>query len=245
MRKICLFNQDNNTTLSLNLFSRIAREKRSVLIVDLRLNKERKLEKEKGAFDLLNEDIKPKDCIKSLEPNLDIMVGTHNLNVQEFNSFYKLFKLNYFNDVFRNIDYDYVVLEVSDHLNLIATNALFYSTEVMTILDMDKGAINFLQKLARFTFQYNKIYGKNIFISKAIPKFSEEHKEEIYQYLTSEFTTKMISPSIVDKRNREFEDSLNKIALSIMAIENMFDKKLNQKEKQKAINEYLDLIQET
>jgi cellulose biosynthesis protein BcsQ len=241
MRKICLFNQKNDN-VALNVFASIAREKKRVLICDFRHHSTAKKQKA-TVFDLLNEDIDPKKFIQTLEPNLDIIYGDAHLNIQEFNTFYKLHELNYFTKKFQKLEYDYIIVEVSDILSLLTTNALFFATEIMSFIDMDKNGTDFLHKLTRFTYQYNKIYGRELFISKVVPIFENTIRTKDVKYLLSEFTSQLIAPPIKTIRDDEFGVTLNDIAISILVMEEKYDS-MTKKNEQRMIQEYLNIITE-
>ncbi len=246
MRKICLINQNSDSNLSLNIFSKLAKEGKRVLIVDLREGKSKYRADDVGLniFNCINEikDFR-KYCV-SLEPNLDLIRGHHDLNFQEFNMFYDLFKLDFFEKKFRAANYDYIILEVSDSLNLFTTNSIFYSSEVMVALDCDKQGHDFANKVSRFVFHYNKIYGRQQFISKFFPVFGDKVDQSIYTYLVSEFTSKLVSFPIVDKKNWEFGSAMEKIAFSLIDDEKIFDNRFNSKEKQRQIKEYVEILTE-
>ncbi len=248
MRKICLFNQDSNSNLSLNIYSQLARTKKRILIVDLRFNKDEISNSnivDLDIYNCLNENLNPNKYITNLEPNLDIIKGSSKLNFQEFNLFYEFFKLDYFENFFKNLNYDYIIFEVSPLLNLITTNVLFNCTEIQTIIDFKKSGLDFMHKLARFTYHFNKIYSKKILISKIIPVYQSKLNKENYISLVSEFTSKLVSfPILENKKSKNFKDELNKISISIIDDEKLFDDKIKNKKKQKLIQEYLNIISE-
>ncbi len=248
MRKICLINQDNDTKLSYNIFSRVAREGKRVLIIDLR---EFKIDVEKRSrdvglniFNCVNDMDDFRKYIISLEQNLDVIYGNFNLNFQEFNLFYDLCKYEYFDKKLKNLDYDYIILEVSASLNLLTSNSVFYSTEIMAILSDEKQGHDFANKLSRFLYNFNNIYGKGLFISKFFPLFKKSVDEKVYTYLVSEFTSKIVSFPIIDVRNDEFGETLDRIGVSIIDNEKYFDTRYNSKEKQKVIKEYIKIVNE-
>ncbi|MFT4304013.1 MAG: ParA family protein [Candidatus Woesearchaeota archaeon] len=233
MRKICIFNQFNDTKVMLNSFARLARKKKKVLYIDLR-----KTEQKNKISNILNEDTNMLDFVVTLEPNLDYIQGDHKMNLHEFGSYYKIFDLKYF-DTLNSVDYDYVVIEVNDVLSVLANNALFFANEIIAVPNMNENGTEFIHKLARFTHQYNKIYGKNIFISNVIPVFSDKIDRVKHDYLISEFNSDLIAESVSLK---EFEKYFDKIAISVVNVEKQFVN-LNNKEKQKFIQEYLSYIQ--
>ena len=248
MRKICLFNQDPNSSISLNIYAQLARAGKRVLIVDLRFGK--RVQKDSTSvgldiYNLINEGQKPNKFIKSLEPNLDIIKGSSKLNLQEFNTFYEFFKLDYFEKSFSNLDYDYMVFECSPQLNLITTNALFNSTEIQSIIDFENSGVDFMHKLARFTFHFNKIYSKEILLSKIIPVYKNKLNKNNFVHLVSEFTSKLVSfPILNNKKSKSFGEELSKISTSILDDEKLFDDSVQTRDKQKMIKEYLNIISE-
>jgi len=248
MRKICLINQNPNSNLSLNIYSKLARAGKRVLIVDLRLSKDQETNKNSVGLDIyhcINENQKPEKFIISLEPNLDIIKGSSKLNFQEFNTFYEFFKLDYFEKSFKKLNYDYIIYEVSPQLNLITTNALFDSNEIQAIIDFDKAGLDFIHKLARFTFHFNKIYSKQILISKIIPTYKNKLNKNNYVHLVSEFTSKLVSfPIFEDIKSKNFKDELLNVSTSILDDEKLFSDEIQTKEKQKLIKEYLNIISE-
>jgi len=202
MRKICFFNQDPNSKLVLNLYSRLARLGKKVLIVDLRLGKKDEDSKEKTVYHLLNENLDPKRVIMTKEQNLDVIQGDHRLNLQEFNSFYNLFQLNHLSQAFGGLNYDYIILEVSDNLGILVRNALHFCNEIMCAAVMDKNGQDFIMKLARFSYHFNKLYGMQIFLSKLIPVYEKEANKKEYDLLVSEFTTNLVSEPIIHRNKK-------------------------------------------
>lgn len=246
MRKICLINQDSNSTISLNLFAKIAREGKRVLLIDLRLGKDKPKKKDIG-FNIakgLNEISDLRKYVVSLEQNLDVIYGSEFLNFQEYNLFYDLFKMDFFEKKLKMMNYDYVVLENSAELSLLATNSIFFSTEIMTTIFDEKQGCDFVNKLARFVYNFNKVYGRNLFISKIIPVFKNEVDEKSFTYLVSEFTSKLVTFPVVDKKNFEYGYALEKIAISVIDNEKFFDPRYKNGEKQKLIKEYLEILSE-
>ena len=245
MRKICLINQNDDSTISLNLFAKLAREGKRVLILDFRENK-KVIDRDIGLniFNCVNELDDFRKFIISLEQNLDVIKGNPYLNFQEFNFFYELFKYDYFEKKLKNLNYDYIVLEVSAQLNAMTMNSIFYSSELMVLLDMEKQGHDFANKFSRFVFHFNKLYGKDIFVSKFIPVFSNKLEDSLYTYLVSEFTSKLVSYPIVGDKNFEFGLSLEKIAVNLIDEEKYFDSRFKTKEKQKQIKEYLEILNE-
>ncbi|MCB9359419.1 AAA family ATPase [Candidatus Woesearchaeota archaeon] len=232
MRKICIFNQFNDSNLMLNVFARFARKKKRVLYLDFR-----KKDESENVFSMLNEDSEIRSFITTLEPNLDFIQGDSKMNLHEFGSYYKIFDLKYF-EMLENLDYDIIAIEVDDSLSILANNALFFSNEIIAVADMDNHGVEFVQKLARFTHQYNKLYARNIFISKVIPAFSSKIDKKKHDYLVSEFNSDLISEPVNIKK---FKESISGIAMNIMNIGKSYSR-LNMKEKQKFIQEYLSMI---
>ncbi len=245
MRKIALINQFQDLDISLSVFAKLAQEGKRVLIVDLRANKTKELTDEStNSFQFLNELDKPEKYIKTLEPNLDIIEGHRYINFQEFNLFYDLFKLQYFENKFDHLNYDYLVFENSSELSLLTLNSLFYVDEMMLVLDCDELGHDFACKAARFGYNFNKLYWKNIFFSKIIPVFREKANVEIYNFLLSEFTSNLISHPIVLK-SKVLRESLSRASFSIIADEKKFDSTVTEDKKQRSINEYLNIMSET
>ena len=244
MRKICLINQNNNSKLSWNIFAKLARDGKKVLIIDLRLNKLEKVTTKHNSFNAINEIDDFRKFIISLEPNLDVIKGHEHLNFQEFNLFYDIFKLDFFEKKLKHLDYDYIILETPAELNLLTTNAIFYSNEIMTILDMDEQGHDFANKLARFVYHFNRIYARQLLISKIIPNFNKDIDNKLYTYLVSEFTSKIISYPVINIKNHEFSVALERISSSLINDEKYFDTRFRSKDKQKLIKEYLEVITE-
>lgn len=247
MREITLFDQDSDSNLALSIFARLARGGKRVLMVDMRLNKKKRSSSMIGLdfYHCINENSDPRKYITILENNLDLLKGHSDMNYQEFNYFFELFKLDYFEKKFKNMNYDYVVFWVSPYLNLLTTNALFSSNEIMALIDADKSGMDFAQKLSRFTYHYNKIYSKELLISKIIPKFEKEINTQTYTYLISEFTSKLISYPLINIRDKNLKNAFAKISFSIMDDEKVFDPAINTRGKQKMINEYLEILSNT
>ncbi len=244
MRKICLVNQFADSTASLSIFSKLAQKGKRVLIIDLRLKKTTVKNDAVNAYHFLNELENPEKFFKQPEPNLHIIEGHPNLNFQEFNLFFELFKFDYFEKKFKDLKYDYIIFECSSELSLMTLNSLFYVDELIAVLDCDNRGHDFACKLSRFNYHFNKLYGMNMFISKIVPVFKNKLDNEIYNFLTSEFTAPMITSPLVLK-GKNVKDLFGDVAFSIMVDEKKFDSEIADAEKQRSINEYLEILTET
>jgi len=239
MRKICLFNQDANSNITLNLFAQIARKGKTVLIIDLRFGKE---ENENcvgyDIYSMINSDSNPEKYLTKLEKNLFLIKGSSKLNLQEFNLFYDLFKLDYFEKYLKNLNYDYIIFEVSPQLNILTKNALFESSEVISIIEFEKEGLIFTKKLAKFISNFNQIYSKKLILSKIITIFKESLEQEQYVNLVSSFNSKIVSfPIRENKKGTKFAGELEIVAKSIILDSKIF--KSNKK-----MFEYLSIISE-
>lgn len=247
MRKVCLFNQNNNSTLSLNIFSKLAKQGKRILIVDLRENKSDSNSENDIGLNIktcFSENRNPSKYITSLENNLDIIKGNSNLNLEEFEMFHELFRYDYIEKKFSKLHYDYLIFEVSPQLNLLTMNVLYFVNEVMSIINLEKSGIEFIHKLSAFLSNFNRIHHKKLFISKIIPTFCKNFEKKEFIHLVSSFTSKMISFPISSKKDKEFSSSLNEISKSLLEDGKIFDAHANSKEKQKLVNEYLEILRE-
>lgn len=83
-----------------------------------------------------------------------------------------------------------------------------------------------------------------MFVSKLVPVFKEKLDNEVYNFLTSEFTVPLITAPLVLK-SKEIKDAFSDAAFSIMIDEMKFDSEIADVEKQKSIREYLEILTET
>jgi len=245
MRKIALLNQFADLDITLSIFSKLAQEGKRVLIVDFRHNKTSEISEDtKNAFHFLNELENPEKYIKTLEPNLDLIEGHRYIGFQEFNLFYDLSKLEYFDKKFKHLNYDYIIFENSSQLSLLTLNSLFYCDEVMVVADCDEFGHDFACKSARFAYNFNKLYWKKLFISKIIPVFREKANIEVFNFMISEFTSSLVSHPIILK-SKNIRDSLLRASFSVIMDEKRFDSSVTDDKKQRSINEFIEIMNDT
>lgn len=244
MRTICLFSDAPDSTYSLNIFSQLARKGKKVLIVDLRFGKKQENKHTVGLdiFSLFSQSQDVDSYIISLEPGLDVIRGNRDLNVQEFYLFPQLFKMDFIEKTFSHLNYDYIIYEVSPQLNLLNTNTLFASSELMCLASMDNNGLDMVHKFSDFVCEFNNLYGRKIVLTKIIPLFPKQANKEIYTHLISEFSSSIVSYPLTKQKNKEFGEALEQIASSIKKDGKYFDSKASELKKQEIVEKYFEIL---
>lgn len=242
MRRIVLFNPYENSKDTLNIFAKLARQGKRVLLFDLRQSSSKQSTSEVGLdiASCLESPSSFSKYITSLEPNLDIIKGSSYLNTAEFRVFNSLFKFDVFEKQIEDLDYDYVVFELSFILDLFALNALFASSEVMVYHDIKTSAA---YDIVKFIHDFNALYSHKILCSLVIAIYHSNLDRKKYTNLVSDFSSSLISfPFKLDKLSIEYKKALENISQSILELDKVFDPKDEFNWALKKQQEYEELI---
>lgn len=223
MRKIVVFNQDRSYRDSLNIFAKLARQGKRVLLIDLRQQSLYSKSISQVDFDItscLESTGSLQKYIKPLEMNLDVIEGSSKLQLLEFRIFSTLFKFDVFEKEIGHLDYDYVIFEMSFILDLLTLNALFVCSEVIVFHELLSDAI---YDVGTFLKDFNALYSHKILCSLVIPTYTGKLDEKEYTSLVSSFFTDMISyPLKLDKSSLEYKKGVEEIARRIIDTEDIF-----------------------
>lgn len=245
MRKIVLFNPKSSSKDTLNIFAKLARKGKRVLVIDLRHSFDKQSSSEVGLDITAGLDSPQffKTVIKPLEMNLDVVEGSSRLNTTEFRVFNSLFKFDVFEQQLADLSYDFVVFELSYILDLFTLNGLFASNEVMIYHELKTDAAYDIMK---FLSDFNALYSHKILCSLIIATYSNTLNKQDYTALVSDFSSKMISfPFKQDKNSSQYKECIENISNQIEELEEIFDPKDNYNwalEKQQEYEEILHRI---
>lgn len=234
----------------MNIFAKLARSDRKVLIVDLNNDfKDLRSKHSKKNLSNLKSLLNKKNSFQTtkieVEPNLDVIFGFENQNLEEFGHLRQLYSFDFFDDEFSELNYDYIVFNLARNLSLLNLNALSYSQEVFCSIDLENKKLDFLFQISKFVNDFNFIYEKKLFFSKIIPTFSSKIIDVKYAHLLSSYSSTIVSNPINEvKRNSEFREAIENISQSIINSEKAFDERLNIKERQKDLQNYITILQE-
>lgn len=191
MRRICVINQKGGvgkTTTAINIAAGLSKQDKKVLVVDLdaqgNIATSLNIENEKDMYHLMSENAEPKQCIKNLGKNLDIIPSRETLAKTEV----LLAKLPNKEYVLRkklaNLEgYDYVLIDCPPSLSVLNQNALLYAQEAFIPVSTDHLGFDALIKMNDVVDTLNKHFRHSIKITKVIPTLFDKRSKTCRTYL--------------------------------------------------------------
>ena len=191
MRKICIINQKGGvgkTTTAINLAAGLSRNEKKVLVVDLdaqgNIATSLNIENEKDMYHLMSENADPKQCIKNLGKNFDIIPSRETLAKTEV----LLAKMPNKEYILRkklgNLEgYDYVIIDCPPSLSVLNQNALLYAQEAFIPVSTDHLGFDALMKMNGVIDTINKHFNHNIKITKVVPTLFDKRSKTCKTYL--------------------------------------------------------------
>lgn len=186
------FNKDSNSKLLLNICATIAREKKRVLYIDARFNK-KPIKRLSNIFTTFTQSNSVEKSLISLEPNLDVLFGSSKTNELDFILFSKLVKGNLLSTYFKDLDYDFIIIELSPIISPFVQNFLHFSNQIGIIYNLDKNQTFFLRQIKTFLEEFSLMYSKKLEITKILPFYSKEIKKENYINLVNDFSSTIVA----------------------------------------------------
>lgn len=186
------FNNEPDSKLLLNICATIARQKKRVLYIDARFNK-KPIKRLSNVFTTFSQSNSIEKSLISLEPNLDVLFGSSKTNELDFILFSKLVKGNLLSKYFKDLDYDFIIIEISPILTPFVQNILHFSNQVGVIYNLDKNQTFFLKQIKTFLEEFSLMYSKKLSISKILPFYLKEIKKENYIQLVNDFSSTIVA----------------------------------------------------
>ena len=177
MRKICIINQKGGvgkTTTTVNLAVGLAKAGKKILVLDLdaqgNINTCLPAESKRDMYDLLVENARLRECIASVNENLDIVTSKETLTKAELilvgeQNREKILKKN----LGTVSGYDYILLDCPPSLGLLNQNALLYADEAIIPASTDILGLDGLQKISSAIDKINEVFNHDIQISVVVP----------------------------------------------------------------------------
>jgi chromosome partitioning protein len=186
MRKISVINYKGGTgktTTVVNVAHGLARLGKKVLIIDTdpqgSIGYYLGVKAEKTLYDLLLTDTYYQECIVNARENLDVICSNERLFPAEImmskhkdRETFLQRKLNELNG------YDFLMIDCAPSMNLLNQNALMISDELFVPVSMEYLSLVGVKQLLKNIKMLNKIFGKDINISKVVPTFFDKRNKK-------------------------------------------------------------------
>lgn len=193
MRKLCVINYKGGTgktSIAVNLGHGFALQGKKVLIVDLdpqgSAGAHLGIEAEKTLYNVLIDHEPVEDCIVPARENLDILCANEHLFPAEM----KLAKMENREHVLMeglmDVDgYDYILIDCAPSMNLMNQNALLFSNELLLPVSMEYLSLIGVKQLLKNIKIINKLFDRDIKITKVIPTFFDKRNKKSKDILES------------------------------------------------------------
>lgn len=210
------FNKNKDSKLLLNICATIARQNKRVLYIDARFNKT-PIKRLSNIYSALTQSDSIEKSIISPELNLDILFGSSKTQELDFLLFSKLVRGDYISKLFKNLDYDYIIIEVSPCVTPLIQNIIHSSYEIGVIYNLDQNQTNYLNSIKSFLKDFSIMYSKQLEISKILPIFSKEVKKQNYINLVNEFSSQIVAYPLEEKvKNKNFQETLLEMSKTVL-----------------------------
>ena len=215
MRKICVINQKGGvgkTTTSVNLAAGLAREGKSVLLVDLdpqgNISTSLKCYPKKDIFDLLFNNATVQECTVELGKNLTVIPSKETLTKAETLLQKEEQKHHLLSKKLMSISgkYDYVIVDCPPSLGLLNQNAILFAQEAFIPVATDYLSYDALQKMNEAITDINSFYDHFCKVSRIIPTmFDKRNKlaKEILNKMNSDFYGLVAEPIRICSKIKE------------------------------------------
>jgi len=193
-RKVAVINYKGGTgktSTVVNLAHGLALAGRRVLIVDTdpqgSSGYHLGVESDKSLYDVLIENRDLDDCIVHARPNLDIIIANERLFPAEISLSRMDNREFLLGQRLAPIErrYDFIILDCAPSINVLNQNALIYSDEIFLPVSMEYLALVGIRQLLNNTRIINKIFKKDITVTKLIPTFIDRRKKKSATVLKS------------------------------------------------------------
>lgn len=202
MKKFSVINYKGGTgktCTTVNLGHGLALRGKKVLIIDTdpqgSAGYHLGIEAKKNLYHLLIENASFNECVVKARKNLDIIcsnehlfpasIAMSNMKKREFLLDERLKKLQ---------DYDYVLLDCAPSMNVLNQNALIYTKNLILPVSMEYLSLIGVKQLLKNIKIINKLFNKNIIISKVVPTFYDPKNKKSLDILNS---LKRVFPGLI------------------------------------------------
>jgi chromosome partitioning protein len=137
-------------------------------------------------YDLLIKGLDPEDCIVNARENLDIICANEHLFPAEMKLAKEDDREYVLSDRLELLEgYDVVLIDCAPSMNLLNQNALIYSDEILLPVSMEYLSLIGVKQLLKNIKIINKLFDKEINITKVIPTFFDKRNKKSKDILDS------------------------------------------------------------
>ena len=193
-RKVCVINYKGGTGKTctvVNLAHGLALKGERVLLVDtdpqgssgyhLGVNSRVSL------YDVMMNKRSAKDCVNQARPSLDIITANERLFPAELSLSRKKGREFVLSEQLKSIEdqYTYVLVDCAPSINLLNQNALVYCSEIFLPVSMEYLSLVGIKQLLNNTKIINKIFNKQVTVTKLIPTFYDRRNSKSLNVMNS------------------------------------------------------------
>ncbi len=177
MRKVCIINQKGGvgkTTTTVNVAAYLAKHGKRVLVLDLDAQSNASAylcaHAKKNMYHLLVESEDPKNCIVSVDENLDVIPSDKNLANAELVMGGMASRETILKRAMEGLtEYEYIFMDCPPSLSLLNQNALLYAGEAWVPVATEYLALDALKKMEGIIEEMKELFGHKLVLSKIIP----------------------------------------------------------------------------
>lgn len=205
MRKLAIINYKGGTAKTstvVNVAHGLALKGKSVLVVDTDPQGSSGYYfgvcPQKTLYDVLMKKYPLKECIINARKNVDILCSNEHIFSAEIKLAQQEGREQVLSQQLKEVcEYDFVLIDCAPSMNLMNQNALMYCNEILLPVSMEYLSLIGVKQLLKNIKIINRIFGKDIQITKVIPTFYDKRNKkskDILESLERVFPNSLSSP---------------------------------------------------
>ncbi|MFQ5576883.1 MAG: ParA family protein [Anaerolineae bacterium] len=215
MRKIAIVGFKGGigkTTICVNLGAGLALRGHKVLLIDTDTQANLALslgvkEYQNSLADVLNRQIKAKDCIINARKNLDLLPGSLSLFKAQQRMVLEMAREEIFDELLVDVNnYQYQIFDCAPSLSLLTVNAMYYVDEVFIPVSMEMLAVAGARQFMTYLRQISRMLGRSATIQLIVPSFYDPRRKVskiVLDTLIKDFGKRVTHPIWVDTKLSE------------------------------------------